>query len=65
VTGLLICEECGRGSTKLASGWRGYLIDLDDGGEDEAAFFCPACVEREFLPSSDGRPVGPQPQAGA
>jgi hypothetical protein len=31
------------------------VIDLDGDGEDEVAFFCPACVEREFRPYSKGR----------
>jgi len=50
----LICEECGRLAAGLAQGWHGYLIDLDDDGREEAVFFCPACVAREFLPTSDG-----------
>ena len=55
VAPILVCEECGC-SRDLAVSWRGYLIDLDEDGE-KSVFFCPACVEREFLPSSDGRPI--------
>lgn len=31
-----------------AEHWQGHLVDLDDDGEDEVAFYCPACAEREF-----------------
>lgn len=51
----LICEECGRHATELAEGWRGYLIDLDEDGEDEVGFFCPTCVAHEFLPNARNR----------
>jgi hypothetical protein len=50
----LICEECGCHATDVARGWCGYLIDLDDDGEDDVVFFCPGCVEREFWPHSTG-----------
>jgi hypothetical protein len=49
----VVCCECDRRSTGRASGWRGYLVDLDDDGRDEVVFFCPACAAREF-----GRPAG-------
>jgi hypothetical protein len=43
----ITCFECGREGDG-AFGWEGHLCDLDDDGEDEVAFFCPACAEREF-----------------
>jgi predicted RNA-binding Zn-ribbon protein involved in translation (DUF1610 family) len=43
-----VCEECGRAIAKGQRGWLGYLVDLDDDGEDEVLFFCPRCAEREF-----------------
>ena len=43
----LVCCDCERrGGT--AAGWQGHLVDLDDDGRDEVAFFCPACAAREF-----------------
>jgi hypothetical protein len=42
------CAECGReddGGDER--GWRAYLGDADDGG-DEVLVFCPECAEREF-----------------
>ena len=50
----LTCEECGCLTTDLVKGWRGYLIDLEEEGAPQVAFFCPACVEQEFLTPSDG-----------
>ena len=44
----LVCIECGRRSGPAAVGWRGYLVDLDDDGEDEVVFYCPRCAAREF-----------------
>jgi hypothetical protein len=44
----LTCTECGRRSGGEARGWQGYLVDLDDDGEDEVVFYCPACAAREF-----------------
>ncbi len=44
----LVCVECGLGPIGQACGWRAYLVDLDDDGQDEVALYCPACVEREF-----------------
>lgn len=43
-----VCEECGRAISDGERGWQGYLVDLDDDGEDEVLFFCPRCAEREF-----------------
>lgn len=51
---LLVCEECRHCSDELAWGWRGYLVERDDDGEDVAIFFCRECVEREFRPDSNG-----------
>jgi hypothetical protein len=42
------CEECKRGAEGAARGWMAYLCDLDDDGEDEVVFYCPACAAREF-----------------
>jgi hypothetical protein len=42
------CEECGIDADDGARGWRAYLVDLYDDGEDDLAFYCPACAEREF-----------------
>lgn len=50
----LTCEECGGDALDGALGWRAYLVDADDGEAEEAVFFCPACVEREFLADSSG-----------
>jgi hypothetical protein len=44
----LVCEECGARSGARADGWRGYLVDLDDDGEDEVVLYCPRCAAREF-----------------
>lgn len=44
----LICAECGRTGDEHARGWRGYLVDLDEDGADEVAFFCARCSIREF-----------------
>jgi hypothetical protein len=44
----LVCEECRTHATGRASGWRGYLIDVDDDGADEVVFYCPRCAAREF-----------------
>jgi hypothetical protein len=44
----LVCCECGRASCGATIGWEGHLVDLDDDGQDEVAFFCSACAEREF-----------------
>jgi hypothetical protein len=45
----LICAECEREADETAVGWRCYLVDADDGeDEDELIFFCPTCFAREF-----------------
>jgi len=44
----LFCEECRARSGASAVGWRGYLVDRDDDGEDEVVFYCPRCAVREF-----------------
>ena len=44
----LVCEECRARSDARALGWRGYLVDRDDDGEDEVVFYCPRCAVREF-----------------
>ena len=44
----LVCCDCERRAGGTAAGWQGYLVDLDDDGRDEVAFFCPACAAREF-----------------
>jgi hypothetical protein len=44
----LVCCDCERGAVGTAAGWQGHLVDLDDEGKDEVAFFCPACAAREF-----------------
>jgi len=44
---ILVCAECGLESAGVARGWRAYLCDLDDDGQDEVLCFCPACAERE------------------
>jgi hypothetical protein len=43
----LVCVECEREADEDAVGWRGYLVDSDE-GEDEVVFFCPLCAAREF-----------------
>jgi hypothetical protein len=56
----LVCCECERYSAGCATGWRGYLVDLDEDGEDEVVFFCPDCAAREFGPraASGGQSAG-------
>ena len=44
----LLCCDCERRAVGTAAGWLGHLVDLDDDGRDEVAFFCPACAAREF-----------------
>jgi hypothetical protein len=44
----LVCVECGCPASGEAHGWQGHLVDLDENGEDEVAFFCPNCAAREF-----------------
>jgi hypothetical protein len=44
----LLCIECKERSDSSARGWRGYLVDVDDDGEDEVVFYCPRCAAREF-----------------
>jgi len=48
VTVELVCCECGRRAGESATRWQGYLVDVDDDGQDEVVFFCPACAAREF-----------------
>jgi hypothetical protein len=45
---MLVCCECQQRSAGTATGWQGYLVDLDDDGQDEVVFFCPGCAAREF-----------------
>lgn len=44
----LVCMECKESSDACARGWRGYLVDRDDDGQDEVVFYCPVCASREF-----------------
>jgi hypothetical protein len=44
----LVCSECERISDEDANGRQAHLVDLDEDGEDEVAFFCPYCAAREF-----------------
>lgn len=46
----LICIECCQLSDDHARHWEGYLVDLDDDGNEEAVFYCPSCSFREFGP---------------
>jgi hypothetical protein len=55
---MLVCCECERRLAETATGWQGYLADLDDDGLDEVAFFCPGCAAREF-----GKAPAPSPWA--
>jgi hypothetical protein len=48
VSARLICCECQQRSAATAIGWQGYVVDLDDDGQDEVVFFCPGCAAREF-----------------
>jgi hypothetical protein len=52
----LVCCDCERRAVGTAAGWQGHLVDLDDDGRDEVAFFCPACAAREF--GTRGTPLG-------
>ena len=42
------CQECGIEAEGDAKGWEAYLVDLDDDGQEDVIFFCPACAAREF-----------------
>lgn len=44
----LVCIECGARADERATRWQAFLIDLDDDGQDELVFYCPACAAREF-----------------
>jgi hypothetical protein len=46
----LICAECNRRSPGEADGWEGHLVDGEGESDlqEEVAFFCRECVEREF-----------------
>ena len=46
----MTCEECGQEPDGRAEGCEALLVDLDDDGQDEVAFYCPVCAEREFHP---------------
>ena len=37
-----------RDAENRADGWEAHLVDLDDDGQDEVVFYCPACAEDEF-----------------
>lgn len=41
----MTCQECHCEAEGRARGWEALLVDLDDDGEDEAVFYCPACAE--------------------
>jgi hypothetical protein len=62
---MLLCTECGCESTGAERGWQGQLVDLNDDGGDEVAFFCPDCAAREFggtpPPGERGYPEGGLP----
>ena len=45
---ILVCIEYALPANEQAPGWEGHLVDLDDDGEDEVAFYCPDCAGREF-----------------
>jgi hypothetical protein len=60
VSAALVCCECHGRSAATAMGWRGYLVDLDDDGQDEVVFFCPGCAVREF-----GKAPAPGEERGA
>ena len=42
------CQECEVEAEGDAKGWEALLVDLDDDGQDEVAFYCAVCAEREF-----------------
>jgi hypothetical protein len=44
----LICSECASFAAGQAHGWQAHLVDLDEDGEDEIAFFCPSCAACDF-----------------
>jgi hypothetical protein len=46
----LVCVECKASSDASARGWRAYVVEVDDDGEeeDEVVFYCPRCAVREF-----------------
>lgn len=44
----LTCSECERAADGEVRGWQAHLVDLDEDGDDEIAFFCPSCATREF-----------------
>jgi hypothetical protein len=49
----LTCIECKTPPVEQATGWVGYLVDLDEDGEDEVVFYCPRCAQREFSQRPD------------
>jgi hypothetical protein len=50
------CAECGCLSSLHWAGWGAYRVDDDTEANDppKLAFFCPACVTREFGDNADG-----------
>jgi hypothetical protein len=49
------CQECGReDDSDDERGWKAYIADVDDGGE-EVVVFCPRCAERELGTASTFR----------
>jgi hypothetical protein len=55
----LVCCECEQRSAGSASGWHGYLFDLDDDGQDEVVFFCcPGCAARDSAARTQRIPAG-------
>ncbi len=45
---LLVCEECGAAAEGAERGWRAYLCDVDDDGQDEILTYCPWCALNAF-----------------
>jgi hypothetical protein len=49
LSGVLICEECGRVSSGNAEGWQAVLADDPrDHEPTEVAVYCPECASSEF-----------------
>ena len=44
----MICPEC------LGCGWRSYLVETVEGGEERAWELCPECGGGDAFPSKEG-----------
>jgi hypothetical protein len=45
---ILRCAECGVAAVGSARGWRAYLCDLDDDGQDDVICYCARCADEQL-----------------